>query len=65
MYKVILHVQCFVFRSLSRKTLTDLTDSGVSVVSDTPPLHSSVPPHQPHSRILMWIQEGANSNNDR
>lgn len=51
----------FVPRSMSRKTLTDLTDSGVSVVSDTAPV---LPAHQPHSRVLMWIQKGA-SNVDR
>lgn len=34
----------------SRKTLTDLTDSGVSVVSDTPPC-----PPKDTSRVLSWL----------
>jgi hypothetical protein len=34
----------------SRKTLTDLTDSGVSVVSDTPPC-----PTKDSSRVLSWL----------
>jgi axin 1 len=34
----------------SRKTLTDLTDSGVSVVSDTPPC-----PVKDSSRVISWL----------
>lgn len=42
-------------RSSSKKTLTDLTDSGVSVVSDTPPI-LSVNPNKDH-RVLAWLME--------
>ncbi|XP_025829569.1 axin-1 isoform X2 [Agrilus planipennis] len=42
-------------RSLSKKTLTDLTDSGVSVVSDTPPV--THPALAKDSRVLAWIME--------
>lgn len=38
----------------SRKTLTDQTDSGVSVVSDTPPV---VPTQMKDSKVLSWLLE--------
>lgn len=45
-------------RSSSKKTLTDLTDSGVSVVSDTPPVpHVPVPPVGKDTRVLTWLME--------
>ncbi|KAF4529210.1 hypothetical protein B566_EDAN011456 [Ephemera danica] len=37
--------------SSSRRTLTNLTDSGVSVVSDTP----LCPPNKDNSRVLCWL----------
>lgn len=45
----------FNFRSSSKKTLTDLTDSGVSVVSDTPPA-SHGGPAKDH-RVLAWLMD--------
>lgn len=46
--------QCaFISRSSSKKTLTDLTDSGVSVVSDTPPVTHGTK----DNRVLAWIME--------
>ncbi|KAJ8933838.1 hypothetical protein NQ314_013760 [Rhamnusium bicolor] len=44
-------------RSSSKKALTDLTDSGVSVVSDTPPV---VPPVK-DNRVLAWLMESDKS----
>lgn len=41
----------------SKKALTDLTDSGVSVVSDTPPV---VPPVK-DNRVLAWLMESDKS----
>lgn len=38
----------------SRKTLTDQTDSGVSVVSDTPPV---VPTQMKDSKVISWLLE--------
>lgn len=53
------HVTSLIFfRSSSKKTLTDLTDSGVSVVSDTPPVpHVLVPPVGKDTRVLTWLME--------
>ncbi|KAK9737109.1 Axin beta-catenin binding motif [Popillia japonica] len=42
-------------RSSSKKTLTDLTDSGVSVVSDTPPATHGVPTKE--HRVLAWLMD--------
>lgn len=39
-------------RRSSRKTLTDYTDSGVSVVSETPPVA-----HEPSRHLLAWLKE--------
>nr|CAD7441682.1 unnamed protein product [Timema bartmani] len=59
--------------SSSKKTLTDLTDSGVSMVSDsTPTLHPPAAPCK-DSRVLSWLLEsekqggpsGPHSHNDR
>lgn len=48
---------CF-YRSSSKKTLTDLTDSGVSVVSDTPPVALPTPAGgAKESRVLTWLME--------
>lgn len=49
-------------RSVSRKTLTDQTDSGVSVVSDTPPALGvsavpGVPTQMKDSKVLSWLLE--------
>lgn len=45
-------------RSASKKTLTDLTDSGVSVVSDTPPVVPTiVPAMAKDTRVLAWLME--------
>lgn len=49
-------------RSSSRKTLTDQTDSGVSVVSDTPPALGvsavpGVPTQMKDSKVLSWLLE--------
>ncbi|XP_066139612.1 axin isoform X1 [Euwallacea fornicatus] len=41
-------------RSASKKTLTDLTDSGVSVVSDAPPAMVK------DGRVLAWLMSGHN-----
>ncbi|XP_018561819.1 axin-1 [Anoplophora glabripennis] len=41
----------------SKKALTDLTDSGVSVVSDTPPV---IPPVK-DNRVLAWLMESDKS----
>lgn len=50
------------YRSSSKKTLTDLTDSGVSVVSDTPPVaHVPVAPAGKDSRVLSWLMESDRS----
>lgn len=46
-------------RSSSKKTLTDFTDSGVSVVSDTPPVVHDLPKDQ--SRVLTWLRESDRS----
>lgn len=46
-------------RSSSKKTLTDFTDSGVSVVSDTPPVAHDLPKDQ--SRVLTWLRESDRS----
>lgn len=46
----------FFDRSSSKKTLTDLTDSGVSVVSDTPPVPINLPSGK-DSRVLTWLME--------
>lgn len=40
-------------KSSSKKTLNDLTDSGVSVVSDTPPVSHAVK----DNRVLAWVME--------
>ncbi|KAF5293498.1 hypothetical protein FQA39_LY02983 [Lamprigera yunnana] len=40
-------------RSSSKKTINDLTDSGVSVVSDTPPVSMVVK----DNRVLAWVME--------
>lgn len=49
-------------RSSSKKTLTDLTDSGVSVVSDTSPMpHVPVLPVGNNSRVLTWLMESDRS----
>lgn len=45
----------FPLRSSSKKTLTDLTDSGVSVVSDTPPVVHDLMKDQ--SRVLTWLRD--------
>lgn len=45
----------FFYRSSSKKTLTDLTDSGVSVVSDTPPVLHGIPAKD--QRVLAWVLE--------
>lgn len=51
-----------IYRSSSKKTLTDLTDSGVSVVSDTCPLpHVPVLPVGKDSRVLTWLMESDRS----
>ncbi|KAJ8949071.1 hypothetical protein NQ318_016973 [Aromia moschata] len=44
-------------RSSSKKALTDFTDSGVSVVSDTPPV---IPPVK-DNRVLAWLMESDKS----
>ncbi|CAH1959889.1 unnamed protein product [Acanthoscelides obtectus] len=44
-------------RRSSKKTLTELTDSGVSVVSDTPPV---LPPVK-DSRVLAWLMDSDKS----
>ncbi|XP_049823541.1 axin-1 isoform X2 [Aethina tumida] len=46
--------------STSKRALTDLTDSGVSVVSDTPPV-VGVPPPVKDSRVLAWLMESDKS----
>ncbi|CAH0564301.1 unnamed protein product [Brassicogethes aeneus] len=46
-------------RSSSKKTLTDFTDSGVSVVSDTPPALNMPPPKD--NRVLAWLMESDKS----
>lgn len=46
-------------RSSSKKTLTDFTDSGVSVVSDTPPVVHHLPKDQ--TRVLTWLRESDRS----
>lgn len=46
-------------RSSSKKTLTDFTDSGVSVVSDTPPVVHDLPKDQ--ARVLTWLRESDRS----
>ncbi|XP_044758635.1 axin isoform X2 [Coccinella septempunctata] len=49
-------------RSASKKTLTDLTDSGVSVVSDTPPVVPAVVPViAKDNRVLAWLMEADRS----
>ncbi|KAK9883204.1 hypothetical protein WA026_001396 [Henosepilachna vigintioctopunctata] len=48
-------------RSASKKTLTDLTDSGVSVVSDTPPVAVPVPALAKDSRVIAWLMESDRS----
>ncbi|KAL3273078.1 hypothetical protein HHI36_014533 [Cryptolaemus montrouzieri] len=49
-------------RSVSKKTLTDLTDSGVSVVSDTPPVVPAVVPAlAKDNRVLAWLMESDRS----
>lgn len=45
--------------SSSKKTLTDFTDSGVSVVSDTPPVAHDLPKEQ--ARVLTWLREADRS----
>ncbi|GJQ72265.1 hypothetical protein Trydic_g3356 [Trypoxylus dichotomus] len=47
-------------RSSSKKTLTDLTDSGVSVVSDTPSV-SHGGPAKDH-RVLAWLMDSERGN---
>lgn len=45
-------------RSSSKKTLTDLTDSGVSVVSDSPPVVLPAPTGGvKEARVLTWLME--------
>lgn len=41
-----------IFRTSSKKALTELTDSGVSVVSDTPPIGPVK-----DNRVLAWLME--------
>lgn len=49
-------------RSGSKKTLTDFTDSGVSVVSDTPPVVPAVVPAiAKDNRVLAWLMEADRS----
>lgn len=43
-------------RSSSKKPLTELTDSGVSVVSDTPPIMGPAK----ENRVLTWLMSGHN-----
>lgn len=42
-------------RSSSKKTLNDFTDSGVSVVSDTPPVVHDLT--KDTSRVMTWLRE--------
>ncbi|KAK4874438.1 hypothetical protein RN001_013798 [Aquatica leii] len=44
-------------RSSSKKTINDLTDSGVSVVSDTPPVSLAVK----ENRVLAWVMDSDRS----
>lgn len=45
-------IKSFLYRSASKKTVADLTDSGVSVVSDVPPAINS--------RVQAWLMSGHN-----
>lgn len=46
-------------RSSSKKTLTDFIDSGVSVVSDTPPVVHDLSKDQ--QRVVTWLREADRS----
>lgn len=44
-------------KSSSKKTLTDLTDSGVSVVSDCTPVTHPIAQCKDNSRVLSWLMD--------